>query len=238
MKQIKRITVLSTVLSILCLLSISCSQEDILEEKLNESSFYLKNVDGSLIDKIEPELISPIYEDLKSNGKINEAVSFLKNYNDKGKYIGDVSDVDIVKASNPSFYYGVHLQNTGWIYGNDSSVDVTPSYYTFGTTGEHRRLEAFYLILNNTNICYESHLQNIGWNQGVSCNGSITGTTGESRRMEAIKISLDSGVGFVLYQAHLAGTGWESGWAYNGDVSGTIGQSRRLEAFRLRFLLY
>lgn len=234
MKRIMRITILS----IVCVLVISCSKEELPEEKLNASSFYLKNVDGSLIDNIEPELIQPIYEDLKSIGKINEATSFLENYNDNGRYIGEIPDVANLKVANPGFYYGIHMQNIGWVTGNDSSVNETPSYYTFGTTGESRRLEAFYLILNGIRICYESHLQNIGWNQGVSCNGAITGTTGESRRMEAIKISLDSGVGFVLYQSHLAGTGWESGWSYNGDISGTTGQSRRLEAFRLRFLLY
>ncbi len=234
MKLIKR----TIVLSILCLLIVSCNKEDVVEEKSKEFPFYLKQVDGSLITKIEPELIQPIYEDLKSTGKINEATSFLKNYNERGEYVGDVPDVDVQKVSNPSFYYGIHLQGTGWTYGNDNSVNETPDYYTFGTTGQSRRLEAFYLLLNNTNICYESHLKGVAWGQGVFCNGAITGTTGQSRRIEAIKISLDAGVGFVLYQSHLEGIGWESGWTYNGDISGTTGQSRRLEAFRLRFLLY
>lgn len=229
-----------------CLCIVSCSEDtDSIESQENEG-FYLKNPNGSIVLKIEPELIRPIYKDLIATGKTDEAESFLINYNTNGEFIGDLPKIEKPSVSlktgnskaNPSFYYGIHLQGSGWQYGNDNSVNELPNYYTFGTTGQSRRLEAFYLILNGINICYESHLQSIGWNQGVKCNGAITGTTGQSRRMEAIKIRIDEGKGFVLYQSHLQGIGWESDWKYNGAVSGTTGQSRRLEAFRVQFYLY
>jgi hypothetical protein len=38
-------------------------------------------------------------------------------------------------------------------------------------------------------ICYQAHVQNIGW-QGTVCNGQQAGTTGQSLRMEAVQIFL------------------------------------------------
>jgi uncharacterized protein YjdB len=38
-------------------------------------------------------------------------------------------------------------------------------------------------------ICYQAHVQNIGWQKQV-CNGAVAGTTGRSLRMEAIRIIL------------------------------------------------
>jgi uncharacterized protein YjdB len=77
-------------------------------------------------------------------------------------------------------------------------------------------------------ICYNVHLQDIGW-QGARCNGEIAGTTGESRRVEAIVIAVSTDVGSVCYNSHIQDIGWQ-GSRCNGEISGTTGQSRRLEA--------
>ncbi|GLZ33731.1 hypothetical protein Lesp02_59190 [Lentzea sp. NBRC 105346] len=80
-------------------------------------------------------------------------------------------------------------------------------------------------------VCYNAHLQDIGW-QGARCNGEIAGTTGQSRRLEAIVIVVSTDVGGVCYNSHLQDIGWQ-GTRCNGEISGTTGQSRRLEAIAI-----
>ncbi len=82
-------------------------------------------------------------------------------------------------------------------------------------------------------ICYQAHVQNIGW-QGAVCNGQQAGTTGQSLRMEALRIWLirPSGRMRVCYQAHVQNIGWQR-WVCNGQQAGTTGQSLRMEAIRI-----
>ena len=42
---------------------------------------------------------------------------------------------------------------------------------------------------NNSNVKYETHVQNIGW-QGWKKNGEVAGTEGQGLRLEAIQIRL------------------------------------------------
>lgn len=80
-------------------------------------------------------------------------------------------------------------------------------------------------------VCYNVHLENIGW-QGVRCDGQVAGTTGQSRRMEAISITVSAEVGNVCYAVHLENRGWQP-LVCNGAVAGTTGQSRRMEAIQI-----
>jgi len=82
-------------------------------------------------------------------------------------------------------------------------------------------------------ICYQAHVQNIGW-QGTVCNNAVAGTTGQSLRMEAIRIFLRNVPRFmsVCYQAHVQNIGWQRP-VCNGAVAGTTGQSLRMEAIRI-----
>lgn len=82
-------------------------------------------------------------------------------------------------------------------------------------------------------ICYQAHVQNIGW-QGTVCNDAVAGTTGQSLRMEAIKIFLRNVPRFmsVCYQAHVQNIGWQRP-VCNGAVAGTTGRSLRMEAIRI-----
>lgn len=84
-----------------------------------------------------------------------------------------------------------------------------------------------------TGICYQAHVQNIGW-QGTVCNGQTAGTTGQNLRIEAIKIFLQgapAGVG-ICYQAHVQNIGWQS-TVCNGQEAGTTGQNLRIEAIKI-----
>ncbi len=86
---------------------------------------------------------------------------------------------------------------------------------------------------NNVGICYQAHVQNIGWQRPV-CNGDEAGTTGQGLRMEALRVWLTRPVGWmrVCYQAHVQNIGWQP-WVCNGQQAGTTGRSLRIEALRI-----
>lgn len=85
-----------------------------------------------------------------------------------------------------------------------------------------------------SSICYDAHVQNIGW-QGWVCNGAVAGTVGLSLRMEALAI-VTSNFGGICADAHVQNIGWQ-GWECVGDgqeaVVGTTGLSLRMEALAL-----
>lgn len=85
-----------------------------------------------------------------------------------------------------------------------------------------------------TSVSYQTHVQNVGWQQSVS-NGVMSGTTGRSLRLEGIKINvLNSSLsGSIMYQTHVQNIGWQD-WVSDGDISGTTGMSLRLEAIRIK----
>ncbi len=82
-------------------------------------------------------------------------------------------------------------------------------------------------------ICYQAHVQNIGW-QDFVCDGEVAGTTGQSLRMEAIRIILVNAPRHmsVCYRAHVQNIGWQP-FVCNGRVAGTTGQSLRMEAIQI-----
>lgn len=238
------------IFAIIAMLSMACSDssDEILSDKIINKElkyFALKNADGSAVTKIEPELRAPIYEDLLSVGKTNEAELFLSTYNELGDLIPD-TDLLVLPiintrsnarlASNPRVSYGSSVENRGWVSGSDDSANQWPSYYFMGTTDQGRYMEAYYINLSGTSLSYDSHLYWSGW-QGTKKLGSMSGTTGQGRPIEAIRMWFTNGEGFVYYQSHLEGTGWGS-WKGNGAVSGTEGQYRKLEAIRFGFYLY
>lgn len=83
-----------------------------------------------------------------------------------------------------------------------------------------------------TNITYQSHVQDIGWQSWVS-NGAASGTSGESKRLEAMCIRLNNIDGGIEYKTHVQDIGWMD-WVADGAPSGTSGQSKRLEAIQIR----
>ena len=81
-------------------------------------------------------------------------------------------------------------------------------------------------------VTYQSHIQNIGWQDWMS-NGDSSGTSGQSKRLEAMRIKLENIDGGIEYRTHVQDTGWMD-WVADGALSGTSGQSKRLEAIEIR----
>lgn len=105
-----------------------------------------------------------------------------------------------------------------------------------------KRLLVVFLILfipifkiKAIDISYQSHVQNIGWQNYVS-NGEKTGTEGKHLRLEAIKIIIKNNKseyeGSIKYQAHVENVGWQN-WKKSNEQAGTTGRSLRLEAIRI-----
>lgn len=83
------------------------------------------------------------------------------------------------------------------------------------------------------NIKYQTHVQNIGWQNPV-LNGALAGTSGQSLRTEGIMISLENAPAtvHVKYQAHIQNIGWQD-WTLDGQLAGTTGKSLRVEAVKI-----
>ena len=83
------------------------------------------------------------------------------------------------------------------------------------------------------NIRYQSHVQNIGWQNYVH-NGSLSGTTGQALRVEGVKIFLENAPAnvHVKYQAHVEGIGWQD-WKYDNSLAGTEGKGLSIEAIKI-----
>jgi len=86
---------------------------------------------------------------------------------------------------------------------------------------------------NNTIVKYNTHIQNIGW-QDWKTNGEMAGTSGKSLRLEALNIMLENMSNInIKYQVHIQNIGWQN-WKTNGEMAGTSGKSLRLEALRIQ----
>ena len=74
-------------------------------------------------------------------------------------------------------------------------------------------------------IQYQSHVQDIGWQNWVK-NGELSGTTGQAKAIEAMHISLVNATagGNIEYRAHVQDIGWQ-GWVKNGAQTGTTGRA-------------
>lgn len=108
------------------------------------------------------------------------------------------------------------------------------SQLSFPTTATQIINEKF----SSVGISYRAHVQDIGWQNSVTSNGTnatTAGTTGCSLRMEGIKIDLKNkdGSSAVQYRANVQDQGWQ-GWHNSGELAGTTGQSLRMEALEIK----
>ena len=99
-------------------------------------------------------------------------------------------DIRTIRNTYPSAKLSgdVHIQDKGWVHYDNIEHDTL-----LGTKGESKRLEALKLNLTGVpdkTLCYEVHVQNIGW-QGKKKAGETAGTTGKSYRIEAVKLWLE-----------------------------------------------
>lgn len=85
----------------------------------------------------------------------------------------------------------------------------------------------------NTTIQYNTHVQNIGWQEIVD-DGKVAGTEGKSLRLEAVKLNIKSNLsGSIVYQTHVQNIGWQESVS-DGKIAGTEGKSLRLEAIKIQ----
>ena len=149
-------------------------------------------------------------------------------------------------ANRYDVYYRIHSQRFGWL-------DWAKNGEMAGTEGFGYRVEAVeikliskgyaapgkttrsYVSFLNTNIMYQTQVQEKGWLDPVKTN-QISGTTGSGLRMESMKLWIDSKEisGSIEYKSHVQRSGWESKWKSNGEISGTVGAGLRLEAIQIR----
>ena len=153
-------------------------------------------------------------------------------------------------ASAYDIYYRVHMAHLGWL-------DWAKNGQSAGSTGFGLAVEAVEIqlvpkgaeapgettrpfitqeyIKTLCNVNYQSHVQNIGWQNWVK-NGEQAGTTGRSLRLEAFLMNLSGEMAegsSISYQAHLNNTGWE-GWKNTNQVAGGPGASRRIECLQIQ----
>lgn len=104
---------------------------------------------------------------------------------------------------------------------------------TSGTTGQHRRLEAFEVAtdIEGLSLALEAHVSDVGWLPPVPEN-TTCGTTGQFHAIEAIKATLTGPLApnyDLWYHLHIQDYGW-LGWAKNGEPCGTEGGGIQAEA--------
>ena len=118
----------------------------------------------------------------------------------------------------------------GWWTAVDSGEQVNAGS-TVKTASDH--VLYAHWVLNSVSVSYQTHVANIGWQNGVS-NGAMAGTVGRGLQLEAIKINVksDADIG-VIYTTHVKNDGW-LGNSFNGEQSGTTGQNKHVEALMLK----
>lgn len=91
------------------------------------------------------------------------------------------------------------------------------------------------VFAGDVSVQYQTHVQNIGWQDNVS-NGTLAGTTGVGLRLEAFRVylgNLGSNDLGVSYRSHVQDIGWQD-WVNSNELSGTEGQGKRLEAIEIQ----
>ncbi|SHJ79409.1 Beta-N-acetylglucosaminidase [Clostridium amylolyticum] len=90
-----------------------------------------------------------------------------------------------------------------------------------------------YAGINDMNVQYRGHVQDVGWQNYVN-GGEVIGSTGFSRRLESFNLQLTNFPpgAKIKYQAHVAEIGWQN-WMENGQLAGTTGKSLRMEAIKI-----
>ncbi len=168
-----------------------------------------------------------------------------------GYWVGDYYDQGLETEMLLQLYDSSHnlissalcfMTEDGWIYrGLFEDLSEGTYYLKTSLNYSHPNMligEEYCLLMDYytdyPSVSYQSHVQNIGWQDWCS-NGGASGTSGQSLRLEAMRISLgywDSTSG-IEYQTHVQNIGWQD-WVSDGELTGTSGQSLRLEAIKIR----
>lgn len=158
-------------------------------------------------------------------------------------------------------YYRAHVQNYGWLGWAKNGQPAGTSEYKCrleaiqilivekGTSAPSQQYGGYvcnnssaYIsryndaptIKTDTTLQYQTHVQNLGWQNMVS-DGQISGTTGRALRLEAVNISLTGEMARkydVYYRVHVQNYGWLN-WAKNGEKAGSEGLGLRMESIQI-----
>ncbi len=152
---------------------------------------------------------------------------------EKNNQITETQKTKNTATKTPVVAYNTHIQNEGW----EKDFSKTNGE-TAGTSGKSLRLEAIKIKLENlenTSIRYQTHVQDIGW-QDWKKDGEMSGTSGKALRLEGIKIELQNTEKYsVMYRVHVQDIGWQE-WKTDGEIAGTTGKSLRLEAIQIKII--
>ncbi|MDD5016825.1 MAG: SpoIID/LytB domain-containing protein [Eubacteriales bacterium] len=196
----------------------------------------LNGVDGGIEYKTHVQDIG--WMDWVSGGELSGTTG-------QGKRL-EAIQIQLTGAAESAYdiYYRVHVQNFGWMGWAKNGESA-------GSAGFAYRMEAIEIVLvekggaapgstgtpfvdknNTTTVTYQTHIQDIGWQDWAS-EGELSGTTGQAKRLEAIRISTDGMSDCIEYCTHVQSIGWMD-WVDDGELSGTTGQAKRMEAIRIR----
>lgn len=195
----------------------------------------LNDVDGDIEYRAHVQDIG--WQDYVANGEVAGTTG-------KAKPIEAVSiRLTGVAAENYDIYYRVHSSDFGWLGWAKNGEDA-------GSQGYAKKVEAIQVQLvakngeapgdtsnafrvRGTEVQYEAHVSDIGW-QNYVINGATAGTTGQNKGVEALKLQLYNAVeGGIEYRAHVQDIGWQD-YVANGEVAGTTGKAKPIEAMSIR----
>ncbi|EPH99578.1 N-acetylmuramoyl-L-alanine amidase [Enterococcus faecalis 13-SD-W-01] len=147
---------------------------------------------------------------------------------------------------NFDIYYRVHTAEFGWLGWAKNGENAGTARYRYRMEALEIRMVSksqsgpttgnafFERNLNNPTISYQTHVQDIGW-QNAQVNGSTAGTTGRKLRVEALRMNIidTTLTGDIEYSTHVQDIGWQN-FVKNGDLAGTTGARKQVEAVRVR----
>ncbi|MCH4278676.1 hypothetical protein LQE94_01290 [Mediterraneibacter sp. NSJ-151] len=156
-------------------------------------------------------------------------------------------------AATYDVYYRVHSANYGWLGWAKNGEKAGTMGYNLGAQAIEVRLyeknssEApaqtgrSYVSADSLGaVLYQTHVQNIGWQNKSFYDGQTAGTTGRNLSVEAIKIKVtelgtqESNLsGSIFYEAHVQDIGWQ-GEVSDGQIAGTTGHNKKIEAIKIR----
>jgi serine/threonine protein kinase len=193
-------------------------------------------------EKAAPRHIAQEYTYVSQNisGRLQEPFPSTRQQEKgrRGLLVGIITAVLIFILGSGGTFAVLNISNRLHVSATPTShiAPATPTSHIAPATPTSHIAPATATVANAallSGICYQAHVQNIGW-QGAVCNSQQAGTTGQNLRMEALRIWLVRPIGRigVCYQAHVQNVGWQP-WVCNGQQTGTTGQNLRMEALRV-----
>lgn len=201
-----------------------------------------KEAENCLAYMGEKKFELPIYYDMEESRNTKEAgQGFVDRIREAGLKCGiycSISfyyDKGLANVNNDSKWIAMYGSNDGNIPSEPPSTDYdiwqyTSAGYVGGLEGRIDMNIADDSFINNGQIRYKAHIQNLGWSNWTDA-GTPAGTTGESLQMEAIIIEAPNIQ--MKYRAHVQDIGWMD-FVNQGEVAGTTGQGKRLEALEIQ----